>query len=177
MTNEISIVDAVAPVEWTMNDLLQLKKSKSDEGKATHGDTQATSINTIKHTELPALIDASAKSKEKSSNNHKRPSLTCEGSSKRVKGLDSTSKSAPATPQLLQQLMTSAPNCQKNRSKQEASTNSQTTRWSSSSTPHLHQKSQHQQASNSVLMNLLISGCDVSSGYVLCFPRPKVAKA
>lgn len=33
------------------------------------------------------------------------------------------------------------------------------------------------QTSNSVLMNLLVSGCDVSSGYT-CFPRPtKVAKA
>lgn len=33
------------------------------------------------------------------------------------------------------------------------------------------------QSSSSVLMNLLVSGCDVSAGYT-CFPRPtKAAKA
>ncbi len=112
------------------------------------------------------------------SNNHlKRPSNTNESSSKRAKSTNSQSElnvslvssrlAKPQSPQLLQQLMAPSQQTQKGRTKDGQ-------RWSgntgaSKSIP-------LQQSSNSVLMNLLVSGCDVSAGYT-CFPRPKVAKA
>ena len=116
------------------------------------------------------------KSKERQ-NTNKRPSLTSESNSKRIKGHDASkhiavplNTCASATPQLLHQLMTpstsASPKC-RSKSRQVES------RW----TGGISGKSQQQQtASNSVLMNLLVSGCDVSAGYT-CFPRPKVAKA
>lgn len=148
-------------MEWTMNDLLQLKKPKinlDDRSGASVGH-----INQNQPTE-PQTV----KCREKSSMNHKRPSLSCEiSSSKRAKSQDSIK----TTPQLLQQLIAS-PGCDlKNRPKiqKEPSTSSEA-KWSP-------QKLQQQPASNSVLMNLLVSGCDVSAGYYTCLPRPKVAKA
>lgn len=109
-------------------------------------------------------------------NTNKRPSLTSESNSKRIKGHDaskqpSNTSCTSATPQLLHQLMSPTTSAsQKSRSKSRQVAES---RW----TTGLNGKSQQQQtASNSVLMNLLVSGCDVSAGYT-CFPRPKVAKA
>lgn len=110
-------------------------------------------------------------------NTNKRPSLTSESNSKRIKGHDASKHNAvplntctSATPQLLHQLMSPSTSAsQKSRSKSRQSES----RW----TAGISGKSQQQQtASNSVLMNLLVSGCDVSAGYT-CFPRPKVAKA
>ena len=72
--------------------------------------------------------------------------------------------------------MTSTGINQKNRQKVQQNINnsdvaSTSSRWTTNT-----QSKPHQPASNSVLMNLLVSGCDVSAGYT-CLPRPKVAKA
>lgn len=108
--------------------------------------------------------ETTVKCKEKPNANHKRPSLSCEiSNSKRAKGQEAIK----AAPQLVQQLMGIQP---KSRVKVEPSTS----RWSPIASP---PKAQSPPASNSVLMNLLVSGCDVSAGYYTCLPRPKVAKA
>jgi len=149
-----------------MNDLLQLKKPPL--------------VVTQKNTEMEPQ---SMTIKCKSNNNHKRPSLTCEISSKRIKGQqDATPMTSPPTsPQLLQQLMTHESGSHQNTKVMKssaASTQAGTSqRWQSSSSSSLSNTKQHSQPSNSVLMNLLVSGCDVSAGYYTCFPRPKVAKA
>lgn len=143
-----------------MNDLLQLKKQPSPL-KINQEDENASvsHINQTEHQLQQQATEAIVKSKEKTSGSHKRPSLAYEiSSSKRAKGHETIKP---------QQLM-----AQKNRTKtQTEQSTSNDTRWSQSP-----QKAQ-QQASNSVLMNLLVSGCDVSAGYYTCLPRPKVAKA
>lgn len=146
-----------------MNDLLQLKK---------HPVTKSNHIEVAsdqKHQQIPQA-ETIVKSRDKSSGNHKRPSIANEiTNSKRVKGSDVT---RPA-PQLLQQLMTT-PGCHKQRVKSESTSS---TSVKITGLPNSPQKFQQQQASNSVLMNLLVSGCDVSAGYYTCLPRSKVAKA
>ncbi|KAL7022431.1 hypothetical protein ACKWTF_012240 [Chironomus riparius] len=166
-------------VEWTMNDLLQLKKQHhhsgtkitiekySIENTSSHINTSVSNINQIQS----GLENNLVKLKEKT-NHHKRPSISYEINSKRVKGQETIK----TTPQLLQQLMTSTGINQKNRQKVQQNINnsdgaSLSSRWTSNA-----QSKPHQPASNSVLMNLLVSGCDVSAGYT-CLPRPKVAKA
>lgn len=154
-------------VEWTMNDLLQLKKPLTSGGLKTTPVTQTADLD----------------SKKSSINHHKRPSISYEISSKRAKCHDNgTLKS---TPQLLQQLITttsSGVNSSKARPRvQIQSIKSEPIRYTPTTSQLLSQQkqqSQPQQASNSVLMNLLVSGCDVSAGYyTTCLPRPKVAKA
>uniref|UniRef100_A0A453YQD6 Uncharacterized protein n=1 Tax=Anopheles gambiae TaxID=7165 RepID=A0A453YQD6_ANOGA len=84
---------------------------------------------------------------------------------------------APSAPQLLQQLMAPSPVPQKLKSKsRSAQDGGAGGRW-----PNGHAGGNagllQEQSGNSVLMNLLVSGCDVSAGYS-CFPRPsKAAKA
>jgi hypothetical protein len=170
-----------------MNDLLQLKKQHQTHHHHQPGtkitiekynnENKSSHMNHInqQHTEMES--NNLLKLKEKS-NHHKRPSISYEISSKRVKGQDNTIK---ATPQLLQQLITTTGINQKGRHKvaqQQQTLNSDaastSSRWTTSSAP--QQSKTHQPASNSVLMNLLVSGCDVSAGYT-CLPRPKVAKA
>lgn len=178
-------------IEWTMNDLLQLKKHQNhhqtgtkptvekncSENKSSH--TSVNHINLI-HTETDINNTTTAnnnhlgKLKEKS-NHHKRPSISCEISSKRVKGHQDTT-TIKATPQLLQQLMTTTGVTQKSRQKVQTQSSTETTATTSSRWTSNAQSKPHQPASNSVLMNLLVSGCDVSAGYT-CLPRPKVAKA
>ena len=162
------------PIEWSMNDLLQLRKQPATLNQDTADDLNAnvSQINKIenKHQQATAQQNETiVKSKERTNANHKRPSLAHEIScSKRAKNQDTIKP----TPQLLQQLMTSTGCNQKKCSKVEPTT-SNNARWMSSP-----QKAQQAQpASNSVLMNLLVSGCDVSAGYYTCLPRPKVAKA
>lgn len=145
-----------------MNDLLQLRSQPSPL-KINHEDENASvsQINQSEHQlQQQTAPESMVKSKEKSNGSHKRPSLACEiSSSKRAKGQE-TVKPQQSMPQ-------------KNRVKtQMDQSTSGDTRWPLT-TP---QKTQ-QQASNSVLMNLLVSGCDVSAGYYTCLPRPKVAKA
>lgn len=154
-----------------MNDLLQLKKQPAIEINHDKIEEQNSSVSQInitehKHQQQPQS-ETIVKCKEKSNVNHKRPSLTHDIiSSKRAKGQDTMK----ATPQLMQQLLASTGCNQKVRlkSQSEAST-SNANGWSS--------QPKSQQSSNSVLMNLLVSGCDVSAGYYTCLPRSKVAKA
>lgn len=154
-----------------MNDLLQLRKQpamKINHDKIYEQSASVSQINQSehKHQQQPQS-ETIVKCKEKSNVNHKRPSLTHDIiSSKRAKGQDTIKP----TPQLMQQLLASTGCNQKIRlkSQSDAST-SNANGWS--------QPKSQQPVSNSVLMNLLVSGCDVSAGYYTCLPRPKVAKA
>lgn len=165
-----------------MNDLLQLKKQQnhhqsgtkitiekySIENKSTHINTTVSNVNQIQS----GLENNSIVKLKEKTNHHKRPSISYEINSKRVKGQETIK----TTPQLLQQLMTSSGINQKSRQKVQQNMNnsdvpSTSSRWTSNA-----QSKPHQPVSNSVLMNLLVSGCDVSAGYT-CLPRPKVAKA
>lgn len=140
-------------IEWTMNDLLQLKKQPTTKINHERNDDQNASVGQINQMEHAESI---VKCKEKSNVNHKRPSLACEiSSSKRAKGQETIK----ATPQLLQQLI-ATPECnQKARVKvQSVTMGGDTARWSPQPSPSKAQ--QQQPASNSVLMNLLVSGCD-----------------
>jgi hypothetical protein len=143
-------------IEWTMNDLLQLKKQPAML-KINHEDDSAI----IQAESQQQIAESIVKCREKSTTSHKRPSIAYEiSSSKRAKGHETIKP---------QNLM--ATNSQKKFAKPEQST-SNDTRWSPVQSPQ-----KPQPASNSVLMNLLVSGCDVSAGYYTCLPRPKVAKA
>ena len=146
-----------------MNDLLQLKKP------LTSG--------------TPVTQTADLESK-KSINHHKRPSISYEISSKRAK-CQHDNGTLKSTPQLLQQLITTSSGVNSSKARQRVqmqSIKSEPIRYiqpTSQSLLQQNKQSQPQQASsNSVLMNLLVSGCDVSAGYyTTCLPRPKVAKA
>lgn len=187
-----------------MNDLLQLKKhhhhhqnqqqtstkiaNEKESRENNKSQFNTTSVSHINH-QLQSELDNNnlgrmIKEKTSSSstnNHHKRPSISCEISSKRIKGHDTIK----ATPQLLQQLMTTTGlNHKVHRQKQQQQPihSEESSRWTNvaqSKTQQNHHQQQQQQpaSSNSVLMNLLVSGCDVSAGYYTCLPRPKVAKA
>lgn len=162
---------------WTMNDLLQLNTSSG--GASTTGTS----------TKLNATVIASIVSRKNSNataitNTNKRSltmSESSDGNSKRVKsttastistGSSSQMQQSPtSSPQLLQQLMAPSPVPAKAKAKSKTLLD-QSDRWPTGKVNGLQE-----QASNSVLMNLLVSGCDVSAGYT-CFPRPsKAAKA
>jgi cobalamin biosynthesis Mg chelatase CobN len=143
-----------------MNDLLLLKKQPAKE-------------HTIVNQLQSELESAHSMSRARTTvNHHKRPSISCEISSKRIKGQESLK----TTPQLLQQLITTTGMSSPKSGRQKVQHNhsvEESQRWK----PQQQQQQQQQPASNSVLMNLLVSGCDVSAGYYTCLPRPKVAKA
>uniref|UniRef100_A0A182FL34 Uncharacterized protein n=1 Tax=Anopheles albimanus TaxID=7167 RepID=A0A182FL34_ANOAL len=90
----------------------------------------------------------------------------------------SSSSSSTSAPQLLQQLMAPSPLPQKLKSKSKlAQDGSGGGRWPNGTANGGTGGLLQEQSGNSVLMNLLVSGCDVSAGYS-CFPRPsKAAKA
>lgn len=153
-------------------DLLKLRKQPST--KINHekkDDPSVSHINQAEHKHQQQPAQAETKSREKSSVNHKRPSLSHDiSSSKRAKGQDTIK----TTPQLMQQLMTSTGCNQKIRTKNQTETMTTSSGWSP---PMASPQKAQQPVSNSVLMNLLVSGCDVSAGYYTCLPRSKVAKA
>ncbi|KAJ6638076.1 Protein similar [Pseudolycoriella hygida] len=86
---------------------------------------------------------------------------------KRVKPTFDQQQSAP---QLLQQLM--APTSQQRvRLKEDATIKIEpTTKWTIDKNSQMQLIDQQQQTSNSVLKNLLVSGCDVSAGYICILP-------
>lgn len=151
-----------------MNDLLQLKKPFSS-AKINIRDIETGNVNNQQAVET----ENNSNTVKKTTNHHKRPSISYDISSKRAKGHDTTIK---ATPQLLQQLITTTgTNGQKVRQKAAIQNIKIENRWTP---PPVEEKPQQKPAAtNSVLMNLLVSGCDVSAGYYTCLPRPKVAKA
>lgn len=101
---------------------------------------------------------------------NKRPlnqsSLELNGT-KRVKPTFDQQQSAP---QLLQQLM--APSTQQRvRLKEDTPAKMEpTTKWTMDKNSQMQLIDQQQQTSNSVLKNLLVSGCDVSAGYICIMP-------
>lgn len=153
-----------------MNDLLRLKKEPSSTTSTIEIKYDQVASQVEHKHQQPIQTETTVKSKEKSNINHKRPllsqDLVC---SKRAKGQETIKP----TPQLMNQLMTSTGCIQKARTKTQTETPT-SNGWSQAASP---QKASQQPASNSVLMNLLVSGCDVSAGYYTCLPRPKVAKA
>jgi hypothetical protein len=166
-----------------MNDLLQMKKAttattNNNKERDNHNELQRKSQNTsviqMNHCEAPNDNNNVGKimKGEKSNLNHKRPSISYEISSKRVKAHDTIK----TTPQLLQQLMSTSGASQKGRQRIQTSSTSTGNCGDALWTPVAPPKPS-QPASNSVLMNLLVSGCDVSAGYYTCLPRTKVAKA
>lgn len=151
----------MANIEWTMNDLLQLKTPRAR--KSIHENSPG--------------VDNCGNAGKKTINQHKRPSISYEINSKRAKGHDATIK---PTPQLLQQLIavTSSTNCSKIRPKIAVQNIKSENRWTPPQSSLFVEEKQLKKptATSSVLMNLLVSGCDVSAGYS-CLPRSKVAKA
>ncbi|XP_058117384.1 protein similar [Anopheles ziemanni] len=90
--------------------------------------------------------------------------------------LSSSSSSSSSAPQLLQQLMAPSPVPQKLKGRGRAGQDGIGGRWPNGQLGGAAGM-QQEQSGNSVLMNLLVSGCDVSAGYS-CLPRPsKAAKA
>ncbi|XP_053698187.1 protein similar isoform X2 [Sabethes cyaneus] len=158
---------------WTMNDLLQLN------GAGTTTVSNASTTTTTSVTGSPktnATVTAtSAVSKKNSThsshtstmpatNSHKRSHTTSESggdtTSKRVKSTTSVStlqqqQSPTSSPQLLQQLMAPSPVPAKAKSKSKAGIEQSEHRWAAGKLNGLQE-----QSSNSVLMNLLVSGCD-----------------
>ncbi|KAG5670956.1 hypothetical protein PVAND_001185 [Polypedilum vanderplanki] len=131
-------------VECTMNDLFQLKKQQPITKQESK---EHTIVN-----QLQSELENSSRVKT-TVNQHKRPSISCEISSKRIKAQETIK----ATPQLLQQLITATGVSPKGRQKIQLNhNNDENQRWK----PQQQQQTQQQPASNSVLMNLLVSGCD-----------------
>ncbi|XP_058465231.1 protein similar isoform X2 [Malaya genurostris] len=142
---------------WTMNDLLQLN------GANRNGLT-----GTLIPANNPNVI-ASMVSKKNSTNSNntsttnKRSLASSESgtdnTSKRVKSITSVStiqqQSPTSSPQLLQQLMAPSPVPAKSKSKSKAGADQTEHRWPTGKLSGLQE-----QSSNSVLMNLLVSGCD-----------------
>jgi hypothetical protein len=170
---------------WTMNDLLQLNLNTNEAIQQQQQQQQSPQISPV-----PIKLERSMTNKRPSNNF----SIDLNNSSsKRLKTTLSVATSPPAivvptlvcdtktSPQLLQQLM--APLTQAQRAKLKGRGVQTDSNWNlgggsggSSANNNQSQCNPHQ-PSNSVLMNLLVSGCDVSAGYT-CLPRPsKTAKA
>lgn len=175
---------------WNVNDLIHV-----------NGDTavlpQTTTIRlsqvSIANPPAPSLTITARKLDTSKQLSNKRPNLVIltEPNSKRVKSSSAvtlSSNSIVSTPELLQQLMgTPQSQIQKHqqfstakiRIKDQLVIESGRNLLNDSKiniSCSLNSKSVAQ-PSSSVLMNLLVSGCDVSAGYT-CFPRPtKAAKA
>lgn len=114
-------------------------------------------------TPTPAIIN------HNNSTSNKRPSSvsSIEVSTNTSKRIKSETQSSP---QLLQQLMAPSPTPHRSRSK----INKLDGRWNLENSQQTMADLPQQSSSNSVLMNLLVSGCDVSAGYVCFVPmRPK----
>lgn len=161
---------------WAMgNDLLLNGGGVSSQNSSTT--TTTTSSNTSSGNNklnVTASIVSKKNSGSSSSGSSSKRSLAAsesgaDGSSKRVKSGSGAVQTTNSSPQLLQQLMAPSPVPAKAKAKSKLD---QSDRW-----PTGGAASKVEQVSNSVLMNLLVSGCDVSAGYT-CFPRhSKAAKA
>ena len=148
-----------------MSELLQLNNSITNKptNELRSIETVGTQQSIVAHVSTPN-IPTPAKKIERTTS-HKRPSNASENSSKRAKA---GNISTGTSPQLLQQLM--APNSKNGKVKSRPL--QENGKWSGQKA----HTNNSLQGNNSVLMNLLVSGCDVSNGYT-CFPRPsKVAR-
>lgn len=149
-----------------MNDLLQLK---SNNARINFNESQATSaVNCINQ-----IDDCQTVGK-----NHKRPSISSydQISTKRVRSeqsVDAISNNVKCKSRLNDQLHI---NSEMMECLSPAARKVDQQQSSILSSPSEYQQSQQQ--SNSVLMNLLVNGCDVSAGYyTIPIPRQKAAKA
>ncbi|XP_058813465.1 protein similar [Topomyia yanbarensis] len=149
---------------WTMNDLLQLNGGTNGNGPAGINAT-STPVSKLNGTVLASIV---SKKNSTNSNNtsttNKRSLATSESgtdtTSKRVKSTTSVStiqqqQSPTSSPQLLQQLMAPSPTPAKLKSKSKTGLDQSEHRWPTGKLNGLQE-----QSSNSVLMNLLVSGCD-----------------
>ncbi|EAT47829.1 AAEL001056-PA [Aedes aegypti] len=148
---------------WSMNDLLQLNG-------ATNSTTNGTTTVTTAPGQKLNLITSIVSKKNTTANNnssgivsHKRTlSESADGSSKRVKPNPTITvnqqQSPTSSPQLLQQLMAPSPVPAKSKAKSKSLLDqAEQHRWATGKVNGLQE-----QASNSVLMNLLVSGCDTN---------------
>lgn len=110
-----------------------------------------------------------------SSVNTKRSKIALSTSTQQQHSQQQKKSNEQTTPQLLQQLMAPSPVPQRSRSK--TGKNSNDNRWNTNGDGNNLNKglSKLHQSSNSVLMNLLVSGCDVSAGYTIPHPTTKTA--
>uniref|UniRef100_A0A182SUH5 Uncharacterized protein n=1 Tax=Anopheles maculatus TaxID=74869 RepID=A0A182SUH5_9DIPT len=166
---------------WKFDDLLQLNGTVTNNAKGTaqHGTTvpQANIIASF----VTTATKKSAGSATVNGNNKRTLNGVSEtagdtGTGNNCKRLKSSAATTPSSaPQLLQQLMAPSPVPQKLKSKSRSSQDGTAGgRWPNAGN---NGGLLQEQSGNSVLMNLLVSGCDVSAGYS-CFPRPsKAAKA
>lgn len=158
---------------WAMGTDLLLSGQNSTTSSISTGNGSGNKLNVI------ASIVSSKKTSGGGSSSSTKRSLTAsesgtDGTSKRVKSgsaAPATTTTTTSSPQLLQQLMAPSPVPAKAKARSKSLLD-QSDRW-----PTGGGATKVEQVSNSVLMNLLVSGCDVSAGYT-CFPRhSKAAKA
>lgn len=142
--------------QWSMNDLIQINPPPF--------------IKTISNISPQQSNNTARVLKSPPRTYNKRPlhqsSLEL-NATKRVKPTFDQQQSAP---QLLQQLM--APTQQQRvRLKEDTPIKMEpTTKWTIDKNSQMQLIEQQQQTSNSVLKNLLVSGCDVSAGYICIVP-------
>lgn len=146
---------------WSMNDLLQLNGTANTTTSGTTA-APAQTLNVI--ASIVSKKNTVASTNSSSVTSHKRALVeTADGSSKRVKPNPTTvtvnqQQSPTSSPQLLQQLMAPSPVPAKAKAKSKSLLDqSEQHRWSTGKVNGLQD-----QASNSVLMNLLVSGCDTN---------------
>uniref|UniRef100_A0A182M9Y6 Uncharacterized protein n=1 Tax=Anopheles culicifacies TaxID=139723 RepID=A0A182M9Y6_9DIPT len=165
---------------WKFDDLLQLNGTVTTNAKGTtqpQTNIIASFVTTAAKKSTPTAPGVNGNNKRTLNGVSESAGDTGTGNNcKRLKS--STAPTTPSSaPQLLQQLMAPSPVPQKLKSKSRSSQDGNGNgRW-----PNGHAGNNggllQEQSGNSVLMNLLVSGCDVSAGYS-CFPRPsKAAKA
>uniref|UniRef100_A0A182XWA9 Uncharacterized protein n=1 Tax=Anopheles stephensi TaxID=30069 RepID=A0A182XWA9_ANOST len=168
---------------WKFDDLLQLNGTVTTNAKGTTQQATTVPQANIIASFVTTATKKSAGAGSVNGNNKRTLNGVSEaagdtGTGNNCKRLKSSTATTPSSaPQLLQQLMAPSPVPQKLKSKsRSAQDGTAGGRW-----PNGHAGNNggllQEQSGNSVLMNLLVSGCDVSAGYS-CFPRPsKAAKA
>lgn len=189
LTKQLLIVGGESNREtWNIPDMVQVNSPSKSNSSTTTIKLSPVTISNIS----PPSLTISRKNLDVKQIPYKRPNVgILSENSKRMKSSTAVTFSPKSvtsviSSSLLQQLINPSVQSQKIRIQEQEEKNEVCTTGDEqrrngngvlrSSTENFSSKLPIQ-ASNSVLMNLLVSGCDVSSGYT-CFPRPtKVAKA
>lgn len=162
---------------WAMGNDMLLNGVSSQNSSTTTTTTSSNSSSPAAGNKLNVIASIVSKKNSGSSSGSSTKRSASEsgsdGSSKRVRSgsgaVQQQQSTQNSSPQLLQQLMAPSPVPAKAKAKSKLD---QSDRWPTGASA-----AKVEQVSNSVLMNLLVSGCDVSAGYT-CFPRhSKAAKA
>ncbi|XP_039439777.1 protein similar-like [Culex pipiens pallens] len=149
---------------WAMGNELLLNGVSQNNSSTTTASTTSTSSNSTgsKLNVIVSKKSASGSSSGSSSTKRSLASSETDGTSKRVKssgsGAVQHSSSTTSSPQLLQQLMAPSPVPAKAKAKSKLD---QSDRWPTGAAG-VGSGKQADQVSNSVLMNLLVSGCDTN---------------